>query len=86
MQFDSIHAFFDMGGYGFYVWLSYGTSVLAIGSLIFFSIQNHKKTLQHIAQRYIRENKRKEAAEQYKLQQKNAETTDTLEEKHESAP
>lgn len=86
MQFNSISAFLDMGGYGFYVWLSYGTSVLAIGLLILLSYQNHQKTLQQIAQRYIRENKRKEAAEQYESKQSNISTTDILEKKNESAP
>lgn len=86
MQFDSISAFLDMGGYGFYVWLSYGTSVLAIGLLILLSYQNHQKTLQQIAQRYIRENKRKEAAKQYESKQSNTEITDILKEENESAP
>ena len=62
MQFDSINAFFSMGGYGFYVWLSYGITTLALLLLILLSKQKHKQTLQHIAQRYNRELKRKEAA------------------------
>jgi len=82
MQFDSISAFLDMGGYGFYVWLSYGVSVLAIGLLIFISYKDHQKTLQHIAQRYIRENKRKEAANKQLTQS----TTAISEETNESAP
>ena len=86
MQFDSISAFLDMGGYGFYVWLSYGSSALAIALLIILSYQNHQKTLQHIAQRYIRENKRKEAAELHKSTQNNPPITEILEEKNESAP
>ncbi|WP_077341384.1 heme exporter protein CcmD [Pseudocolwellia agarivorans] len=66
MQFESISAFLDMGGYGFYVWLSYGVAALAILLLIVFSKQKHNQTVKHIAQRYLRETKRKEAA---KLQQ-----------------
>lgn len=72
MQFESISAFFDMGGYGFYVWLSYGVAALAILLLIVFSKQKHQQTIQHIAQRYLREIKRKEAA---KLQQSAQEKT-----------
>jgi heme exporter protein D len=64
MQFDSISAFFAMGGYGFYVWLSYGVSALMIALLIFMSCQSHKKTKQQIAQRFRREIKLKEAAKQ----------------------
>ncbi len=30
MQFNSLAAFLDMGGYGFFVWLSYGISALSI--------------------------------------------------------
>ena len=63
MQFDSINAFFNMGGYGFYVWLSYGVTLLAILLLILLSKQKHKQTLQQISQRYMRELKRKEAAQ-----------------------
>ncbi|MBY6063589.1 heme exporter protein CcmD [Pseudidiomarina sediminum] len=33
MQFDSWQAVIEMGGYGFYVWLSFGVSFLAIGVL-----------------------------------------------------
>lgn len=63
MQFDSISAFLDMGGYGFYVWLSYGVSAFVLALLVFSSISNHKKTKQHIAQRQKREIKLRQAAE-----------------------
>ncbi len=74
MQFDSISAFFDMGGYGFYVWLSYGVSISALALLIFSSINSHKKIKQQIVQRQKRETKLRQAAEQQKAQsQPNAE-------------
>jgi heme exporter protein D len=66
MQFDSISAFVDMGGYGFYVWLSYGVSVFALALLIFTSINSHKKIKLQINQRIKREEKLRQAA---KLQQ-----------------
>jgi len=66
MQFDSFSAFIDMGGYGFYVWLSYGVSVAALALLIFTSISSHKKIKQQILQRQKREEKLRQAA---KLQQ-----------------
>jgi len=67
MQFDSINDFLAMGGYGFYVWISYGVTALALVLLIILSKQKHKQVLQNINQRYIRENKRKEAAKQQEL-------------------
>jgi|TARA_B110000196_G_scaffold66837_1_gene56610 heme exporter protein D len=66
MQFDSISAFIDMGGYGFYVWLSYGVSIFALALLIFTSISSHKKIKLQITQRIKREEKLRQAA---KLQQ-----------------
>lgn len=66
MQFDSISAFIDMGGYGFYVWLSYGVSIFALALLIFASISSHKKIKLQITQRIKREEKLRQAA---KLQQ-----------------
>ncbi|MEH6594132.1 MAG: heme exporter protein CcmD [Colwellia polaris] len=66
MQFDSISAFIDMGGYGFYVWLSYGVSIFSLALLIFTSISSHKKIKLQITQRIKREEKLRQAA---KLQQ-----------------
>ena len=64
MQFDSISAFFDMGGYGFYVWLSYGVAFSALALLIMSSISGHKKMKQQIIQRQKREEKLRQAAQQ----------------------
>ncbi len=30
MVFEDLHSFFDMGGYGLYVWLSFGASALSL--------------------------------------------------------
>ncbi len=73
MQFDSFEAFIAMGGYGFYVWLSYGVSIAALTLLILSSMHNHKKVKQQIAQRQKREEKLRQAAEQ----QQNAQRSDT---------
>lgn len=62
MQFANIDAFIDMGGYGFYVWVSYGSAALCIFLLIVLSKQKHNKTLHTIQQRLRRESKRKAAA------------------------
>jgi len=83
MQFDSINAFFAMGGYGFYVWLSYGVTALMIALLVIMSCYSHKKTKQQIAQRYRRENKLREAAKQQAQEQS---PIDLSEENHEPTP
>ena len=55
MQVDSFSAFLDMGGYGFYVWLSFGVSALLILTLIFNSLHGHKQAIRNIALRQQRE-------------------------------
>lgn len=62
MKFDSFQAFIDMGGYGFYVWLSYGVSLLLLAILVFSSIQSHKNIQKLILQKQKRERKRREAS------------------------
>lgn len=49
MQFDSINEFFAMGGYGFFVWLSFGVSFFALFALLWFSHwqQGHLFKLAH---------------------------------------
>jgi heme exporter protein D len=63
MQFDSISAFFDMGGYAFFVWLSYGVSALLLALLVYTSHNNHKSVKNKIAQRLLREKKLRKAAQ-----------------------
>lgn len=63
MQFDSLDAFLDMGGYGFYVWLSFGVSAFLLVLLVIVSQQQHKKVIQHIHSRQRREQKLRQAAE-----------------------
>jgi heme exporter protein D len=63
MQFDSISAFFDMGGYAFFVWLSYGVSALLLTLLVYSSHMNHKKVKNKIAQRLLREKKLRKSAQ-----------------------
>jgi heme exporter protein D len=62
MQFDSISAFFDMGGYAFFVWLSYGVSAFLLATLVYSSHNNHKNVKNKIAQRLQREIKLRKAA------------------------
>ena len=64
MQFDSFSAFLDMGGYGFYVWLSFGVSTALILALIFSSIMGHKQVIKNIATRQQREDKLRQLRKQ----------------------
>lgn len=69
MQFNSFADFINMGGYGFYVWLSYGLTALLLALLIYSSISKHKDTIKQIAQRQQRESKLRQAAEQRQSEQ-----------------
>jgi len=42
MQFDSFSDFIAMGGYGFYVWLSFGTCALILLGILFSSLRDKK--------------------------------------------
>ncbi|MCK3658734.1 heme exporter protein CcmD [Pasteurellaceae bacterium Pebbles2] len=54
MFFQSWNEFLDMGGYGFYVWLSYGLSFLAIALLVVQSYREKHAIFQEVR----RENER----------------------------
>jgi heme exporter protein D len=70
MQFDSFSAFIDMGGYGFYVWLSYGVSITLLLILILSSVNGHKHVMKNIAQRKQREDKLRQVRNQRQKQDK----------------
>ncbi|WP_076543211.1 heme exporter protein CcmD [Shewanella sp. UCD-KL21] len=60
MQFDSLADFFNMGGYAFYVWLSYGVTFGSLGLLIMLSLRQKKSILAEIAKKIEREERLKE--------------------------
>ena len=72
MQFDSFSAFIDMGGYGFYVWLSYGVAVTLLLILILSSVTGHKQVIKNIAQNKQREDKLRQVRNQRQKQDKNS--------------
>ena len=74
MQFDSFSAFINMGGYGFYVWLSFGVATALLLVLIFSSILGHKKVIKSIAQRKQREDKLRQVRKQRQNQDKQLKT------------
>lgn len=60
-QFESISDFFAMGGYGFYVWLSYAVTFIAVGGLIWLSRREHKAILAQAKKELAREEKLKQS-------------------------
>ena len=70
MQFDSFSQFLAMGGYGFYVWLSFGSGLVLIGLLIVHSRYQHSSVKQQIAKKLNREMKLKQVAEQLSVANK----------------
>jgi heme exporter protein D len=69
MQFDSFSAFLAMGGYGFYVWLSYGVSALLLIILVIASNKQNKTVIDRILARQKREIKLRNAVSQQSQQQ-----------------
>lgn len=61
MQFNSFGDFINMGGYGFYVWLSFGVSALILSLLLISSKRGHQQIINQIAKRKQREDKLRQA-------------------------
>ena len=47
--------FFHMGGYAFYVWMSYGIALLVLAANLVLPVRQHKHLLRRIARRLRRE-------------------------------
>ncbi|MGB0895305.1 MAG: heme exporter protein CcmD [Parashewanella sp.] len=60
MQFDSLQDFFNMGGYAFFVWCSYGISLTSLFILIFMSCKKEGKLLKQLKQKLEREQRLKQ--------------------------
>ncbi|OIN07687.1 heme exporter protein CcmD [Oceanisphaera psychrotolerans] len=61
MKFDSWSAFWAMGGYGFYVWLSFGVTILALVGLVISTRSTRKSLLRAVKQKQARAARRKAA-------------------------
>ena len=61
MQFSSFNEFLAMGGYGFYVWLSYGACVIVMFGILIASRWSHCNTLNQIKAQMAREERIKKA-------------------------
>ncbi|EPJ46681.1 MAG: hypothetical protein OFPII_17720 [Osedax symbiont Rs1] len=57
MQFGSLVAFFEMGGHGLYVWLSFAIAILVIGFNLVQPWLNQKKIFIALNKKYQHENR-----------------------------
>jgi len=64
MQFDSFSDFIAMGGYGFYVWLSFGTCALILLGILLSSLRDTKRIMTSVEQQIIREERIKKAKQE----------------------
>lgn len=64
MQFDSFSDFIAMGGYGFYVWLSFGTCALILLGILVNSLRDTKRIIASVEQQIIREARIKKAKQE----------------------
>jgi len=67
MQFDSFSDFMAMGGYGFYVWLSFGTCALILLGILFSSLNDTKRILTSVQQQAAREQRIKQAKKEQQV-------------------
>ena len=63
MHFDSIQDFFHMGGYAFYVWLSYGFCVVTLATIIISSVRRRKQIREEIVKSLDRQTRIQQAKE-----------------------
>mgnify|MGYP000461732276 FL=1 len=64
MQFDSFAAFINMGGYVFYVWLSFGVTFVAMGIIAIQSFIKHQNLLKQVVVEQERKARIKRARKQ----------------------
>ena len=64
MHFDSFSAFLEMGGYGFFVWLSYGVSLLVVVVFIIYVKLDKRKLIAEVRAEEARKARIKQAKEQ----------------------
>ena len=64
MQFDSFSDFIAMGGYGFYVWLSFGTCALILLGILVSSLNDTKRIMASVQQQAEREARIKHAKQE----------------------
>jgi heme exporter protein D len=63
MYFHSLADFWAMGGYGLFVWLSFGVTYMLLAVLIGYSHHQHKQFKRQLAARLAREQRVKQYQE-----------------------
>lgn len=71
MQFDSWSAFWNMGGYAFYVWLSFGVAFVSMLALGITSAMRHKRLLKLVLSEQARQERIKAARSSNQSQNSN---------------
>jgi len=61
MQFESFSAFLAMGGYGFYVWLAVGFSVITLGALTVSTVMKRRAIITEIKNKHARMKRMRDA-------------------------
>lgn len=51
MQFNSVSEFFAMGGYGYFVWMSFGVTALVLGMEVMVVKRRQQQALTRLATR-----------------------------------
>ncbi|MCP3703503.1 MAG: heme exporter protein CcmD [Alteromonas sp.] len=64
MQFESFADFLNMGGYAFYVWLSFGVTFLAMGIIAIQRFSKHRALLKQLVAQQDRKARIKQARQQ----------------------
>ncbi|KAF7774074.1 heme exporter protein D [Pseudoalteromonas citrea] len=64
MQFESFSDFLAMGGYGFYVWLSFGSCAFVLLSVLLSSLHDGKTLKQQVKLQIEREARIKKAQQE----------------------
>ncbi|MCC4263151.1 heme exporter protein CcmD [Oceanimonas baumannii] len=61
MKFESWSAFWAMGGYGFYVWLSFAVTLLVLLGQVVVTVKTKKRLLREVSQKQARAARREAA-------------------------
>ena len=70
MQFDSWSAFWDMGGYGFFVWLAFAVTIIAMVAIVVESIWARKALVAEVHKAFARRERIKAARKKSSVQDK----------------
>jgi heme exporter protein D len=64
LYFDSWPAFWQMGGYALYVWISFGSTYLLLALLTWYSGRSQRQLLQNLAAKQAREQRIRQQQQQ----------------------